>query len=80
MIGLLDFKNPINLLGIGLIGVGAYVSFSNGTTLISNNCFAPGMYTAMGLFSIVGGYYLIKVYSDNWTDEETQTKMKIIQG
>jgi len=77
---LLDFKNPINLLGMGLIGVGGYVTFTNGSTLISNNCFAPGMYTAIGLFAVAGGYYLIKVYSDNWTDEQTQTKMKIAQG
>lgn len=80
MIGLVDFKNPINLLGIGLMGIGAFVSFTNGTTLISNNCFGPGMYTALGLFSVAGGLYLIKVYSDNWTDEATQSKIKAIQG
>ena len=80
MIGLVDFKNPINLLGIGLMGIGAFVSFTNGTTLISNNCFGPGMYTALGLFSVAGGLYLIKVYSDNWTDEATQSKINAIQG
>jgi hypothetical protein len=80
VIGLVDFKNPINLLGIGLMGIGAFVSFTNGTTLISNNCFGPGMYTALGLFSVAGGLYLIKVYSDNWTDEATQSKIKAIQG
>lgn len=77
---MVDFKNPINLLGIGLMGIGAFVSFTNGTTLISNNCFGPGMYTALGLFSVAGGLYLIKVYSDNWTDEATQSKIKAIQG
>jgi len=62
------------------MGIGAFVSFTNGTTLISNNCFGPGMYTALGLFSVAGGLYLIKVYSDNWTDEATQSKIKAIQG
>ena len=80
VIGLLDIKNPINLAGIGLIGAGAYVTYTNVSTLLSNNCFAPGIYTTMGIFALAGGYYLIKVYADNWTDEATQTKIKLMQG
>ena len=75
----MDLKNPITLSGIGLIGVGIIVSFMHVKTLISNACLMPGIYAGLGIFSFIGGYYLISKYSDNWSDETSHTNVDSIK-
>ena len=75
----MDYTNPVILAGIGLIGVGGVISYIHIKTLVSNNCLSPGIYAGIGVFTMIGGYYLMTQYSNKWVDEEEKDSLDKIK-